>query len=238
MKLDILAFAAHPDDIELGCSGTIIKQIKAGFKVGIIDMTQGELGSRGTAETRSIEAEEASRIMGVKERKNLMMRDGFFEISEQNKILLIQQIRKYQPEIVLANALSDRHPDHGRAGQLVLEACYLSGLRKIETSLNGQTQEAHRPNVVYNYVQDYYQKPDFVVDVTEFIDQKMQAIAAYKTQFYDPNSKEPETPISGKGFLDAVFSRMTEYGRPAGYRYAEGFTTQRFLGIELLTDLK
>ena len=238
MRLDILAFAAHPDDIELGCSGTIIKQIKAGSKVGIIDLTQGELGSRGTAETRREEAEAASEIMGIQERKNLSMRDGFFEINEQNKILIIEQIRKYKPKIVLANALTDRHPDHGRAGKLVSEACYLSGLRKIETSLNGELQEAHRPEAVYHYVQDYYLKPDVVVDVTAFVDQKMQAIAAYKTQFYDPNSKEPETPISGKGFLNTVLSRMTEYGRPAGYKYAEGFISERFLGVEFLTDLK
>lgn len=238
MKLDILAFAAHPDDIELGCSGTLMKQISAGSKVGIVDLTQGEMGSRGSVESRYDEAGNAMEIMGVHTRKNLKMADGLFEINEENKRLIVEQIRKFQPQIVLANALSDRHPDHGRAGKLVSEACFLAGLNKYKTEWEGESQEAYRPKSVYHYIQDYYIKPDFVVDVTEFYNRKLQAIKAFKTQFFDPNSTEPETPISGEGFLDAIDSRMIEMGRPAGYKYAEGFTTERFIGVENLMDLK
>ena len=237
MKLDILVFAAHPDDAELACSGTLMKHIKAGLKVGIVDLTQGEMGSRGTIETRYSEAADASAIMGIHARENLKMADGFFEITGANKMLIVEQIRRFQPSIVLANAASDRHPDHGRASKLVSEACFLSGLRKVETEWDGSAQEAHRPKSVYHYIQDYYIKPDFVVDVTEFVDRKMESIQAYKTQFFDPSSTGPVTPISGKGFLDAVTSRMVEHGRPAGYKYAEGFTVERFIGVENLTDI-
>ncbi len=236
--MDILAFAAHPDDVELSCSGTIMKAISQGKKVGIIDLTQGELGSRGTIETRYTEAGNASRIMGLSIRENLKMADGFFEINEQNKRAIIQMIRKYRPQIVLANAVEDRHPDHGRAAKLVSEACFLAGLRKIETELDGQKQEAHRPKAVYHYIQDHYIKPDFVVDVTEFIDRKIEAIQAYKTQFYDPNSTEPETPISGAEFFDFIKGRMLQFGRPIGVRYAEGFTVEREPGVEDLFDLR
>ena len=236
--MDILAFAAHPDDVELSCSGTIMKAISQGKKVGIIDLTQGELGSRGTIETRYTEAGNASRIMGLSIRENLKMADGFFEINEQNKREIIQMIRKYRPQIVLANAVEDRHPDHGRAAKLVSEACFLAGLRKIETELDGQKQEAHRPKAVYHYIQDHYIKPDFVVDVTEFIDRKIEAIEAYKTQFYDPNSTEPETPISGAEFFDFIKGRMLQFGRPIGVRYAEGFTVEREPGVEDLFDLR
>lgn len=236
-KVDILAFAAHPDDIELSASGTLMKHIALGKKVGIIDLTQGEMGSRGTAETRYAEAEQASKIMGIDIRLNLKMPDVFFENNEENQRLIIEQIRRFEPTIVLANAISDRHPDHGRAAQLVSEACFLSGLRKIETYFEGHRQDAFRPKSVYHYIQDYYIKPDFVVDVTEFLDQKLQAIEAYKTQFYDPNSKEPVTPISGEEFYDFVKGRMMQMGRPIGAKYAEGFTVERVIGVNDLFDL-
>lgn len=235
--MDILAFAAHPDDVELSCSGTIMKAISQGKQVGVIDLTQGELGSRGTIETRYAEAGEASTIMGLSIRENLKMADGFFAINEENKRLIIQMIRKYRPQIVLANAIEDRHPDHGRAAKLVSEACFLAGLRKIETVLDGQIQEAYRPKAVYHYIQDHYIKPDFVVDVTEFVDRKIEAIKAYKTQFYDPNSNEPETPISGAEFFDFIKGRMLQFGRPIGVRYGEGFTVEREIGVEDLCDL-
>lgn len=237
-SLDILAFAAHPDDVELSCSGTLMKHIKAGMTVGIVDLTQGELGSRGTIETRYTEAESASKIMGISARVNLKMADGFFEINQKNKLLIVEQIRRFRPKIVLANAVSDRHPDHGRASQLVSEACFLAGLRKIETTFEGQQQEAFRPDVVYHYIQDYHIKPDFVVDVSEFVDRKIAAIKAYKTQFYDPNSTEPQTPISGEDFFEFIRSRMKEFGRPSGAKYAEGFIVERYPKVDLLTDLK
>lgn len=238
MKIDILAFAAHPDDIELSCSGTIMKAISQGRKVGIVDLTQGELGSRGTIETRYEEANEASKIMGIDVRVNLRMADGFFEINEENKLLIVEQIRKFRPTIVLANAIEDRHPDHGRASQLVSEACFLSGLRRIETFYEGEMQEAHRPRAVYHYIQDHYIKPDFAVDVTAFMERKVECIKAYKTQFYDPNSKEPTTPISGAEFFDFIKGRMMQFGRPIGAQYAEGFTVERLPGVEDLFDLR
>lgn len=238
MKLDILAFAAHPDDIELSCSGTIMKASSQGKKVGIVDLTQGELGSRGTIETRYDEAAEASKIMGIDVRVNLRMADGFFEINEENKILIVEQIRKYRPSIVLANAIEDRHPDHGRASQLVSEACFLAGLLRVETFYEGEIQEAHRPKAVYHYIQDHYIQPDFAVDVTAFMDRKLECIKAYKTQFYDPNSKEPTTPISGAEFLDFIKGRMMQIGRPIRAHYAEGFTVERIPGVEDLFDLR
>ena len=238
IELDILAFAAHPDDVELSASGTIMKHIDAGLKVGIVDLTQGELGSRGTIQTRYSEADAASNLMGLTVRHNLKMADGFFEINEENKLLIVEQIRRFRPKIVLANAMTDRHPDHGRGGQLVSEACFLSGLIKVETEWEGQKQDAYRPKVVYHYIQDYYIKPDFVVDVTPYFDRKIEVIKAFKTQFYDPNSKGPKTPISGEEFFRFIESRMMELGRPAGAKYAEGFTVERFLNIENLLDLK
>ncbi len=235
--LDILAFGAHPDDVELSCAGTLMKHINAGMSVGIIDLTQGELGSRGTIATRYEEAEAASKIMGIATRVNLKMADGFFENNEANQLLIIEQIRKYRPKIVLMNAVSDRHPDHGKGSQLVSTACYLAGLMKVETSMDGVHQKAHRPDAVYHYIQDYYIQPDFVVDVTPFYEKKIEAIKAYKTQFYDPNSEEPQTPISGEDFFHFISSRMREFGRPIGATYAEGFTIERFIGVNLLTDL-
>lgn len=238
MKLDILAFAAHPDDVELAASGTLMKHIALGKKVGIVDLTQGELGSRGTKETRFVEAQESSRIMGIHYRTNLKMRDGFFDLSEENKLAIVREIRRCQPEIILANAMEDRHPDHGRAGKLVSEACFLAGLQKVETFIDGVAQTAFRPKAVYHYIQDRYLTPDFAVDISEFKERKLEAILAFKTQFYDPNSTEPQTPISGKDFLDFMDSRMREFGRPIGAKFAEGFTVERCLGVESLFDLK
>tara|TARA_R110002072_G_scaffold271987_1_gene432032 strand:+ start:11855 stop:12577 length:723 start_codon:yes stop_codon:yes gene_type:complete len=235
--VDILVFAAHPDDAELSCSGTLMKHIANGASVAIVDLTQGELGSRGTIESRYSEAKLASELMGVSHRENLKLKDGWFEINEESKRLVIEQIRRFRPKIVLANALSDRHPDHGRGGELVSEACFLTGLRKIETSWNGQRQEHYRPQAVYHYIQDYYIKPDFVVDVTEFVDRKIEVIKAFKTQFFDANSKEPATPISGEDFFDFITSRMREMGRPAGMKFAEGFTGERFIGVEDMLEL-
>lgn len=237
MKVDILAFAAHPDDIELAASGTILKHISQGKKVAVVDLTQGELGSRGTIDTRYEEAANSSKILGLSDRTNLKMRDGFFEITEVNLKLIIEQIRKYQPEIVLMNAPSDRHPDHGRGSQLVSRACFLSGLLKIETSIDGESQEKWRPKVVYKYIQDHYLKPDFCVDITEFADKKIESILAFKTQFYNPDSTLPETPISGLAFLEFVKSRMREFGRPIGAEYAEGFIVERTIGVNDLFDL-
>jgi bacillithiol biosynthesis deacetylase BshB1 len=237
MKLDILAFAAHPDDIELSASGTLMKQIAAGAKVGIIDLTQGELGSRGTIETRYAEAKKADEIMGISVRVNLKMSDGFFEINEKNKRLIIEQIRRFKPDLVLANAFSDRHPDHGRGSQLVSEACFLAGLLKVETTLNGINQDIHRPKAIYHYIQDRFIKPDFVVDVTEFVDRKIETIKAYSTQFYNPDSAEPVTPISGEGFIEFIKSRMMCFGRDISVDYAEGFTAERTVGVKSLFDL-
>ena len=232
MKLDILAFAAHPDDVELSASGTLMRYVAEGKKVGIIDLTEGELGTRGTVETRYEEAADASKIIGISARENLRMPDGFFEDNAENKRLIIEQIRKYQPEIVLANSISDRHPDHGRAGKLVEDACFLAGLRKIETSLEGQEQLPHRPRLVAHYIQDFYLEPSFVIDVTDYVDRKIEVIKAFKTQFYDPNNPEPSTPISGEEFFDFIKGRMLNMGRPAGMKYAEGFTISRVFGLK------
>jgi bacillithiol biosynthesis deacetylase BshB1 len=237
MKLDILAFAAHPDDVELSASGTLMRYVAEGKKVGIIDLTEGELGTRGTVETRYEEAAEASKIMGLSARENLRMADGFFEDNADNKRLIIEQIRKYQPEIVLANSISDRHPDHGRAGKLIEDACFLSGLRKIETDLEGEEQLPHRPRLVAHYIQDFYLEPSFVIDVTDYVDRKIEVIKAFRTQFYDPNSPEPTTPISGYEFFEFIKGRMLNMGRPAGMKYAEGFTVSRVFGVKDLFEL-
>ncbi|MCT4561544.1 MAG: bacillithiol biosynthesis deacetylase BshB1 [Crocinitomicaceae bacterium] len=237
-KVDILAFAAHPDDIELACSGTLMKHIADGKTVAICDLTQGELGSRGTIETRYAEAKDANLIMGITHRSNLKLADGFFMNDADSKLKIIEQIRKFQPEIVLANAIDDRHPDHGRASKLVSEACFYAGLVKIETNLDGVKQFAHRPKAVYHYIQDRYIRPDFVVDITPIAARKMEAIKAYKTQFYDPNSQEPKTPISGKDFMAFLYGRMSEFGRSIGATYGEGFTVERIPGVESLFDLR
>ncbi len=237
MKVDILAFAAHPDDIELSASGTIMQQIENGKKVAIVDLTQGELGSRGTIDTRYEEAEAASEIMGIETRVNLKMPDGFFEISTQNKLQIVEMIRHFQPSVVLANAISDRHPDHGRASLLVKEATFLSGLVKIETVFNGEAQKPWRPKSTYFYIQDRYIKPDFIVDISSVIDRKIESIKAYKTQFFNPESKEPNTPISGSDFFDFLKGRWKEYGRTIGVEYGEGFTVERTIGVKDLSEL-
>lgn len=237
MKLDILAFAAHPDDVEISAGGTLLKYISDGKSVGIIDLTEGELGTRGTVQTRYEEAERAGQLLGLSARENLRMKDGFFENSEENKRLIIQQIRRFQPEIIFANSILDRHPDHGRAAKLVADACYLSGLRKIETEWEGKTQESFRPRLVLHYIQDYFIEPNFVVDVSEFMDKKIEVIKAYKTQFYNPESSEPSTPISGEEFFDFLKGRMMTLGRPAGMNYAEGFTINRIVGVKDLFGL-
>jgi N-acetylglucosamine malate deacetylase 1 len=236
-KIDILAFGAHPDDVELSASGTLLKHISQGKKVVIVDLTQGELGSRGTIETRYQEANVASQIIGLEDRVNLKMEDGFFTHSQENLMKIVEQIRRFKPEIVLANAIEDRHPDHAKGSKLVSDACFLAGLVKIESNFEGQKQEVHRPKVVYHYIQDRYIKPDFVIDVTDFVEQKFESIKAYKTQFYDPNSQEPQTPISGEEFFEFLRGRMSEFGRAIGVRYAEGFTVERILGVESFFDL-
>ncbi|NRA92625.1 MAG: bacillithiol biosynthesis deacetylase BshB1 [Psychroserpens sp.] len=237
MKLDILAFGAHPDDVELGCGGTIAKEVSLGKKVGIVDLTRGELGTRGTAETRDSEAKAAAKILGVDIRENLEFADGFFVNDKQHQLEVIKMIRKYRPNIVLCNAVEDRHIDHGKGSSLVSDACFLSGLLKIETELDGLAQEHWRPMVVYHYMQWKNLEPDFAVDISDHIDLKMQSVLAYKTQFYDPSSKEPETPISSKNFTDSVKYRARDLGRLIGTEYAEGFTAERHPAVNSLSDL-
>ena len=233
-KLDILVFAAHPDDVELSCCGTVLKHISLGYKVGIIDLTKGELGTRGTAEIRAEETVNASKILGIHARENLGFRDGFFEIDEKNLLKVIEIIRKYQPEIILANAISDRHPDHKRGGDLVSRANFLSGLSKIET----QNQAAWRAKSVYRYIQDNYVKPDFVVDITGFETKKLEAIKAFKSQFYDENSIEPQTPISELNFLEFISARAKDFGRAIKVDFAEGFTAEHYIGVDNLFQLR
>jgi bacillithiol biosynthesis deacetylase BshB1 len=237
MKLDILAFGAHPDDVELGCGGTIAKEVALGKKVGIIDLTRGELGSRGSVAIRNSESAKASEILGVSARENLNMRDGFFINDEAHQLKIIQMIRKYQPEIVICNAIEDRHIDHAKGSKLVSDACFLSGLVKIETDLNGESQKVWRPKVVYHYIQWKNIKPDFVVDVTSFMEQRTKAILAYSSQFYNPDQTGPVTPIATKNFLESINYRLQDLGRIAGVDYAEGFTTERYLAVNTLSDL-
>ena len=238
MKLDILAFGAHPDDVELGCAGTILKEISLGKKVGIVDLTRGELGTRGSAAIRDQEANAAAKILGVVARENLEMRDGFFVNDEKHQLEIIKMIRKYQPEIVLCNAIDDRHIDHGKGSKLVSNACFLSGLMKIETELDGELQKAWRPKIVYHYIQWKNIEPDFVVDITGFTDKKIEAILAYSSQFYDPNSKEAESPITSKNFLESLNYRSRDLGRLSGVEHAEGFTVERYVAVNSLSDLK
>ena len=232
MKVDILAIGAHPDDVELGCGGTLAKLISEGKKVAIVDLTQGELGTRGTNLTRAEEAAEASKILGISARENLKMKDGFLENSEEYQMRIVKMIRKYQPEIVLANAIEDRHPDHAKAAKLVSDACFLAGLTKIETSIDGENQQTWRPKQVFHYIQWKHITPDFVVDISDFMEKKLQACLAYKTQFYDPNSKEPMTPIATKDFLESLTYRTQDLGRLSGVSYAEGFTTEKLLAFK------
>lgn len=237
MKLDILAFGAHPDDVELGCSGTITKEVSLGKKVGIIDLTRGELGTRGSVEIRNQESSLAAEILGISVRENLDMRDGFFVNDEAHQLEIIKRIRKYQPEIVICNAVDDRHIDHGKGSKLVSDACFLSGLRKIETEHEGVQQEAWRPKVVYHYIQWKNITPDFVVDISDFIDKKTESILAYASQFYSENSDEPVTPIATKNFLESIHYRSQDFGRLIGVDYAEGFTTERYVAVKSLGDL-
>lgn len=238
MKLDILAFGAHPDDVELSASGTLINHIKKGYKCGIVDLTNGELGTRGTAETRKEEAEASSKIIGIIARENLNLADGFFTNDGDHRLEVVKMIRKYQPSIVLCNAISDRHPDHGRGASLVSDAIFLSGLVKVVTQIGGVDQLPWRPQAVYHYIQDRFIKPDFVVDVSDVWEQRMESVKAFKTQFYQADSTEPDTAISSKEFLDFLKGRAMEYGRPAGFQFAEGFTVERYPGINDLTLLK
>ena len=237
MKLDILAFGAHPDDVELSCSGTIAKEISLGKKVGIVDLTRGELGTRGSAEIRDAEAKKAGVILGISVRENLRMRDGFFINDEQHQLEVIKMIRKYRPEIVICNAIDDRHIDHSKGSKLVSDACFLSGLRKIETALDGQSQEAWRPKVVYHYIQWKNIEPNFAVDISDFIDKKTASILAYSSQFYSENSNEPVTPIATKNFLESIHYRYKDLGRLIGVEHAEGFTVERCLAVNSLGDL-
>ena len=232
MKLDILAFGAHPDDIELGCSGTILKHLKKGLTIGVIDLTGGELGTRGTVETRNQESIQATKVLGVQLRENMGFKDGFFENNEKNKIELIKKIREYRPEIVLTNAPTDRHPDHGRASDLTIDACFLSGLEKIETG-----QDVWKPKHIYHYIQFNTILPDFVVDITEEMDKKLESVLCYKTQFYNPESKESETIISTEDFLESVKYRARDLGRQSDCKYAEGFVSNQTLKINSLKDL-
>lgn len=237
MKLDILAFGAHPDDVELGCGATLAKEISLGKKVGVVDLTRGELGTRGSAEIRDNEARAAAELLGLCVRENLGFADGFFINDQAHQLQVIEMIRKYKPEIVLCNAIDDRHIDHGKGSKLVSDACFLSGLRKIQTLSQGQQQDPHRPKLVYHYIQWKNIEPDFVVDVTGFMDTKIKAVMAYSSQFYDPNSKEPITPITSKNFLDSIMYRSQDLGRLIDVENAEGFTVERYLAVNSLDDL-
>ncbi|MBK0382471.1 bacillithiol biosynthesis deacetylase BshB1 [Pedobacter sp. SD-b] len=239
MKLDLLFIVAHPDDVELGAAGTILKHKKEGKKVGIIDLTRGELGTRGTVETRKQEASDAAQILDLDVRENLGIKDGFFKNDEEHQLKVIAAIRKYQPEIVITNAYEDRHPDHGRACGLVNDACFLSGLTKIETIENNNTQKAWRPRLLLHLIQDTYIKPDIVIDISEFMDQKLAAIRAYKTQFFveGVNIDDAPTYISNPAFMDLIIGRTREYGRSIQVDHAEGFLSKKILGVNSLFDL-
>jgi bacillithiol biosynthesis deacetylase BshB1 len=232
MKLDILAIGSHPDDVELGCSGTLIKEIRKGKKAGIIDLTEGELGTRGTVETRHNEAADAAKIMGLSVRINMKMRDGFFVNDEQHQLQLIRILRRYQPDIVIGNIMDDRHPDHGRAGKLIFDSCFLSGLKQIKTVDEGKEQEKWRPKQLFHYIQDRFYEPHFVIDITEVFDQRLKAIQAYKTQFHHPGSNEPETYISSPDFMEALTARARLLGKRIGVKYAEGFLSEKSIGID------
>lgn len=237
MKLDILAFGAHPDDVELSCSGTLVLEINKGKNAGIIDLTRGEMGTRGSAETRAEEAAKAADIMGVHIRENLGFKDALFPNDETHKLEVIRVLRKYQPEVVFCNAVKDRHIDHGRASQLVSEACFLSGLKKYKTCLKGENQNPWRPKQIYHYIQWYDIEPDFVVDISSTIETKIKAVKAYATQFHNPKSKAPETPISSSNFMESISYRARNFGRVIGVDYAEGFTVERYIGIKSVFDL-
>ena len=237
MKLDMLVFAAHPDDAELSCSGTIIRHVRQGKKVGMIDFTKGELGTRGNAEIRMQEAAKAAELLGLSVRENLGFEDIYFSNDKVHQLEVVKAIRKFRPEIVLANAIEDRHPDHARASQLTVQSCFMAGLKKIETRLAGALQTAWRPRAVYHYIQSSFVKPDIIVDVSPFWEQRMAAVKAFKSQFFNPDSKEPETFISSSQFMDFLEARGTEFGKTIGVKYGEGFTVDRQPGINSLFDL-
>ena len=232
MKLDILAFGVHPDDVELSCAGALLVEQKNGKKTGIIDLTAGELGTRGSGEIRKTEAAEAAKILGVEIRENLEMADGFFQNDEAHQRKVITAIRTFQPEIILCNAPDDRHPDHGRSSKMVADAAFLSGLMKIETAVNGSVQQAWRPKYVFRYIQDRMLQPDFVIDITDVFEQKIEAIKAYKTQFLSTGNDEPQTYISTPGFLDSVIYRHKWFGKMIGVKYAEGFISEKMIGLK------
>ncbi|NBG66281.1 bacillithiol biosynthesis deacetylase BshB1 [Acidiluteibacter ferrifornacis] len=237
MKLDILAIGVHPDDVELSATGTLLKSIAQGKKVGILDLTRGELGTRGSGELRLVEAANSAKIQGIEIRENLGMADGFFQNDKAHQIEIAKIIRKYQPDVVLSNAFQDRHPDHGRACKLISDACFYSGLVKVETELDGKKQLPWRPKSIFNYIQDRYLEPDFVVDITPFVETKLKAIMAFSSQFYDPNSKEPESPISSENFIKHIKGRWANFGRLINVDYAEGFTVERPIGVDDITSL-
>jgi bacillithiol biosynthesis deacetylase BshB1 len=238
MKLDLVAFASHPDDAELGCSGTLIAHAQAGYKVGIVDLTRGELGTRGTPEERRQEAEQASKVIGLQVRRNLGLADGFFTNDRDHQLAVIRVIRELQPEVVLANAFDDRHPDHGKGSKLVSDACFMAGLRKIESADSlGQAQQPWRPKAVYHFIQDRFIQPDFVVDISAQWEQKLQAIKAFRSQFYDPENAAPNTYISSPDFLKFVEARAREYGHAIGTTFGEGFSKERHLGVRDLFTL-
>tara|TARA_R100000935_G_scaffold32257_1_gene52795 strand:+ start:543 stop:1259 length:717 start_codon:yes stop_codon:yes gene_type:complete len=237
MKLDLLAIGAHPDDIELSCAGTIAKEVARGKKVGVLDLTRGELGTRGTADMRDKEAVNASKILGLHTRQNLKFKDGFFINNKEHQLEIIKVIRKYRPEIILCNAINDRHIDHGKGSQLVSDSCFLSGLRKIETEENGVVQEAWRPKHVYHYIQWKNLTPDIVVDITGYMDIKLKSVLAYKSQFFNKKSEEPETPISSDNFLDSITYRARDLGRLIGTEYAEGYNVERYPAVDSIFDL-
>lgn len=231
-KLEILAFGVHPDDVELGCSGTLMAAVTEGKKVGIVDLTRGELGTRGSAEIRKVEAANAAKVLGITIRENLGIADGFFQNDEFHQRRVIEVIRKYQPEILLCNAPEDRHPDHGRSAKLVSDAAFLSGLRKIETTLEGEQQEAWRPKYVFHYLQDRFLQPDFVVDISAHIDKKIEAVLQYTTQFFNPELNEPETYISSPEFLETVKARAMMLGKRIGVKFAEGYISEKMIGVK------
>lgn len=237
MKLDILAIGSHPDDVELGCGATLAKEIACGKKAGIIDLTRGELGTRGTAEIRDRESEAAARLLGVAFRETMGFADGFFVNDKEHQLQLIKKIRQYRPDIVLCNAIDDRHIDHGKGSSLVSDACFLSGLVKIETKREGKPQAPWRPKQVYHYIQWKSLTPDFVVDVSGYLSKKHEAVMAYRSQFYDPDSGEAETPISSRNFLDSITYRAQDLGRLIGVAHAEGFTAERYVAVASLYDL-
>jgi bacillithiol biosynthesis deacetylase BshB1 len=240
LKLDILVLPVHPDDAELGCAGTILKHIQLGHKVGIVDLTRGELGTRGSAEIRDREAAKAAEILGLNVRENLALPDGFFTNTQEYQLKVIAAIRKFQPEIIITNAYHDRHPDHGRANDLVEASAFLSGLRRIETFEDGSLQKPWRPTQVLHFIQDRYIKPDIIVDVTEFWDKKIESVYAYTSQFHNPdyNEDEPQTYISSPDFIDQINGRGREFGKSINAKYGEGFTSRKILGVDNLFDLR